>query len=112
MRGQYVPSPYDTAAASDDPLEEIRKAIDEVRFSSGPARSSSSRTDGFPVQPETPWVVPRLVFVNPIDRLDGHVIVPIRGQVPLAFFRWFDELKSKLEGQRTMLNACRFEAAD
>ena len=79
----------------------IRKAIDEVRFSvdlrvlRGAPREYS--------------VVPKLVIVNPIEGVDGNILVPVRGHVPLAFFHWFEDLRNQLEDQQTMLNLCRFE---
>jgi hypothetical protein len=112
MRGQYVPFIYHAAGRSTAAYEEIRRAIDEVRFSAEPARSANGSVQGEPVPQEALLVVPRFVFVDPIDRVDGDSIGPIRGQAPLAFFRWFEELRSRLEDQQTMLNRCHFEEAD
>ena len=112
MRGQYVPLAYEPAGTSVDAREEIRCAIDSVKFadrqsSVEPDQPSSLQQDA---RSRDEWLaVPRIAVVGAIDRVDGSVITPIKGYVPVAFFRWFDELKSRLEDQQVMLERCRFE---
>ena len=112
MRGQYASLPYEPAATSDDAIEEIRSAIDEVRFSAEPARWVYGGVHRQPAPPEAVRVVPRFAFVEPIDNVDANTIVRIRGRAPLAFLQWFDEFRSVLGDQQVMLDQCRFKEAD
>ena len=101
MRGHYVPLAFGPVLAPDDATEEIRSAIDAVRFSAD---------QGAPERlPSECLVVPKAIVVNPIDRVAGSTLVHVRGRVPLAFFPWFKELRSQLEDQQTMPNLCCFE---
>ena len=113
MRGQYVPLTYDAGTTSDNPTDEIRRAIDEIRFSVGseavmsPDRgvtpeSREARTDARS-QP------PGIVVTGPMDELDASTIVSVYGRAPRAFFQWFEELRRQLKDQQQVLEHCRFE---
>ncbi|MBU0718596.1 MAG: hypothetical protein KJ749_10140 [Planctomycetes bacterium] len=112
MRGHYVPFIRYATGKPLDARDEIRRAIDEVRFSEQPGRPGDTGMQRQPAMRQVSYVVPRFAFVSPIDHVDGNISVPIRGRVPLAFFRWFDELRSRLQDQQTMLTFCGFEEAD
>ena len=113
MRGDYLPSAYGSALTSDDPLEEIQRAIDEVRFA-GRQQRNSDEPERRAAVPGKKWSsgqsqAPQLVVVGPTDRAETCVIVSVRGRAPRDFFRWFAELRSRLEDQHMMLQLCHFE---
>lgn len=112
MRGQGVPSALGRRRQQNSAHDEIQRAIDEVRFQAEPAMATCGSAREEPIPRVTPLVVPRFVFVDPINRVDASSIGPIRGQAPLAFLKWFDQLREQLADQQEMLSRCHFEEAD
>ena len=53
--------------------------------------------------------VPNVFPLTTIDPVSSLTIVPVRGHVPRAFLRWFEELRVALEDQQAMLDLCHFE---
>lgn len=116
MRERYVPLAYETLPPSDEGSEEIRRAIDAVRSSGRLQRSDREAQRSVP-DPGREYIgrlydrLP-MVAVAPTNRVDAATIVKVRGHAPLEFFRWFDELRSQLEDQQTMLEQCCFEECE
>ena len=113
MRGQYVPLTYDVGTTSDNPIGEIRRAIDEIRFSVGSEAVMSPDRGVTPKSRETRTDArsqpPGIVVTGPMDELDASTIVSVYGRAPRAFFQWFEELRRQLKDQQQVLEHCRFE---
>ena len=113
MRGQYAPLTYDAGTTSDDPIGEIRRAIDGIRFSVGSEAVMSPDPGVAPVSREVRTDARSLpsgiVVTGPMDKVDAATIVSVYGRVPRAFLHWFEEVRSQLKDQREMLEHCVFE---
>ena len=79
------------ASGSSDGMDEVRRAIDAVRFSGD-----------FPPAAE----VRRAVTTVQIPRIELAETVRVEGRVPVAFLGWLEGLKDELGEHRQMLDLC------
>lgn len=85
------PASSPRASGSSDGMDEVRRAIDAVRFSGD-----------FPLAAE----VRRAVAMAQISRLELAETVRVEGRVPVAFLSWLEGLKDELGEHRQMLDLC------
>ena len=87
------PASHFTAVAGSDGMDEVRQAIDAIRFSVGLPRAKTQS----------------VTTVIPIPRVDLADIIRVEGRVPRAFLGWLDRMKENLGDQVRMLGLCSFE---
>ena len=91
------------ATAAPACLDEVRWAIDAIRYSRTDQRSDDRAVIMEPVA-ETP--VNRTWQPN---RVELSEIIQIRGRVPRAFLEWFRRVVGSSEQERQMLRRCDFK---
>jgi len=88
------PASSSGALGNSDEMDEVRRAIDAIRFSGDLPLATS---------------VERAVTTMQIPRIEFAEMVRVKGRVPVAFLSWLEGLKEHLGEHRQMLDLCFFK---
>lgn len=81
------------ASGSSDGMDEVRRAIDAIRFPADPP----------------PAKVQRAVTMMYVPRIELAELVRVEGRVPKVFLGWLSRLRESLGNQAQMLDLCWFK---
>ncbi|MDI6451612.1 hypothetical protein [Anaerobaca lacustris] len=81
------------AGGNFDGMEEVRRAIDAIRFPADPP----------------PAKVQRAVTMMYVPRIELAELVRVEGRVPKVFLGWLSRLRESLGNQAQMLDLCWFK---